>query len=309
MTTADDTAPEMHCTALAGWAGGKRRIAPWIVSHFGEHDVFWDIPCGSMAVLLSKPPCRMETVVDLHGDVLNLARVVQKEETAVELYARLSRTLMAQGLFEDEVGRLREVRSYDSDELDVDRAYAYFLASWIGMGGVAGTAAYNMHFAARYTKKGGHAATRFTNAVESIPAWHDRLRGVTIMRRDLFDVLWRIRDDRGTVIYIDPPYIDKGFRYFHDFDLILHARLASVVKRFRHAKVIISYYPDPVVDALYGPEWDRATIDVSKAMVSAGSRDVENDVRATEMILCNQPLERGSDAPMLFEATEMEATC
>ena len=282
--------PEMKVKALAGWAGGKRGIAQWITSHFGPHKVFWDVPCGSLAVTLAKEPCAMETVVDLHGDVTNLARVVQVESTAVELYERLSRTLMSDALFRDEVAKLRECKSYDSDDVSIDRAYSYFLASWIGMGGVAGTKSYNMAFAVRYTRTGGHAATRFRNAIESIPAWHLRLRHVTVLRRDLFDVLFRIRDEPGTVIYIDPPYVKKNFKYLHDFDLVEHARLANALKRFQKARVLVSYYPDQALDAIYDESWSLSFRDVSKSMVSGNSRDNKNSTRAQEMLLCNHPV-------------------
>ncbi|KKK94504.1 hypothetical protein LCGC14_2682220 [marine sediment metagenome] len=42
--------------AIAPWFGGKRNLAPKIVDALGDHRVYWEPFCGSMAVLMAKPP-------------------------------------------------------------------------------------------------------------------------------------------------------------------------------------------------------------------------------------------------------------
>jgi len=64
---------EMKIKAIAPWFGGKRNLAPRIVELLGKHRVYWEPFCGSMAVLMAKLPCVMETVNDLHADLINLA--------------------------------------------------------------------------------------------------------------------------------------------------------------------------------------------------------------------------------------------
>ena len=206
---------EMPIKAIAPWFGGKRNLAGRIIELLGPHSAYWEVFCGSMAVLLAKPPCAMETCVDLHGDLTNLARCLQAEATAVELYGRLSRTLMSDALFETAKASYmaRGPRLADETVADVGRAYDYFLMSWVGRNGNSGTAVSNHHYCVRYTSGGGHAAKRFHGAVASIPAWHERLRAITILRRDAFEVLERIEDRAGTVIYADPPYLVKGTKY------------------------------------------------------------------------------------------------
>ena len=63
--------------ALVPYFGAKRTLAPAIVEELGPHVAYWEICCGSMAVLFAKEPSRTEVVNDLHGDLVNLARVVQ----------------------------------------------------------------------------------------------------------------------------------------------------------------------------------------------------------------------------------------
>jgi len=96
---------EMKIKAIAPWFGGKRNLAPKIIQLLGKHRVYWEPFCGSCAVLLAKEPCMMETVCDLHGDLINLARVLQKEDTAIELYKRVERTLMCEQLHKEAAAR------------------------------------------------------------------------------------------------------------------------------------------------------------------------------------------------------------
>ncbi|MDD5328060.1 MAG: DNA adenine methylase [Phycisphaerae bacterium] len=276
----------MKISALAPWFGGKRNIAPAIIKLLGKHRVYWEPFCGSMAVLLNKEPCVMETVNDLHGDLINLARVVQKENTALELYGRLARTLMHEQLHIEAANRYR-ARGYfsNSDEPDIDRAYDYFLCAWMGRNGVTGTLSYNQGFCVRYIANGGHAAKRWRSVIESIPAWHYRLANVTILNRDAFEIIRKIQDTDGTVIYIDPPYLVKGAKYIHDFKPDEHTKLAEILQRFKKSRVVVSYYDHPLLTELY-PGWTQHKIDVSKAMSNAGSQG-KKDVRAVEVLLVN----------------------
>lgn len=285
MTTA---VAEMKVSAIAPWFGSKRNLAPTIVETLGRHRAYWEPFCGSMAVLLAKPAVAMETVNDLHGDLINLARVLADESTAVALYGRLSRMLMHEALFHEAAERWRaRGRQPAPDAPDVDSAADFMVCSWVGRNGVAGTESYNQGFSVRYTKNGGHAATRWVSAVASIPAWHERLRSVTILNRDAFAILERIEDAVGVVIYIDSPYLRKGTRYVHDFAGEDHRRLAEALRRFKSTRVVVSYYDEPELEGLY-PGWARVKIDVCKALASQNKRDTANETRATEVLLVNQ---------------------
>jgi DNA adenine methylase len=277
---------EMKITALSPWFGGKRNLAPEIIKILGKHRVYWEPFCGSMAVLLNKEPCVMETVNDLHGDLINLAKVVKDQESAIKLFALLSRTFMHEGLHQEAAERYRSRGYFEpAQEPDVERAYDYFLCAWMGRNGTAGTSSYNQGFCVRYTANGGHAAKRWRSAIESIPAWHHRLVNVTILNRDAFEIINRIEDKEGTAIYIDPPYLVKGAKYIFDFKNGDHEKLAQSLQRFKRAKVVVSYYEHPRLVELY-PKWSQERINVSKAMSCAGKRG-ESDVRAVEVLLTN----------------------
>lgn len=277
----------MKITAIAPWFGSKRTLAPRIVEALGPHAAYWEPFCGSCSVLLAKEPATMETVNDLHGDLVNLARVLQTEREAIDLYARLSRTLMSEGIFREQAAAWKEAgRQPAGDNPDGDRAYRFFLCSWMGMNGVAGTSSYNQGFCARFTKNGGHAGTRFRAAVESIPDWHYRLAAVTILSRDGLELCEKIEDADGVVIYADPPYLVKGAKYVHDFESADHVRLAASLCRFKRTRVVVSYYDHPQLETLY-PGWTKVYCATTKAMTASGVRDKNNSTKAPEVLLIN----------------------
>lgn len=294
--------------ALAPWFGGKRTLGATIAAEFGPHRAYWGLCCGSLAVEFAKEPATMEACIDMHGDLTNLAFVLQDETLAVELYSRLTRTLLSREIFLESAKVIREIPAPAGDAVrDVDRAYHYMIVSWFGRNGVSGTSSYNAGFCMRYTKNGGHAATRFTSAVDSIPPWHHRIRAMTIVRDDILLHLPRIEDADGVVIYIDPPYLVKGAKYLHDADdslLIVrqilgitstnipkfawHMALARLVNRFQKTRVVVSYYDHELLAELY-PGWTIRRLKASKSLVNQGMRDTGGSVEAPEVLLINGP--------------------
>ena len=45
-------------TAISPWYGSKRILAPRIVELLGDHKMYYEPFCGSMAVLLAKPAAK-----------------------------------------------------------------------------------------------------------------------------------------------------------------------------------------------------------------------------------------------------------
>lgn len=273
--------------ALAPWFGAKRIMAPRIVAELGKHSAYWELFCGSMAVSLAKPPCAMETVNDLNGDLINLARCIRHETLGPKLYRRLRRWLAAN----DELDiAAQAVKAWDrapaTSEPDIDRAEAYFATSWMGRNGVAGTQSYNQGFSRRFTKNGGHAATRWNGAVASIPAWRRRMRNFTILSECGIGLAERIEDAKGVCIYADPPYYRKGANYVHDFTVEDHERLAKALSRFTRTRVAVSYYDEPEIRALYAG-WTFDDCAMTKALVNQGMRDKKGTVKAPEVLIIN----------------------
>lgn len=260
--------PAMKVRAIAPWFGGKRTMAPAIVEELGKHTQYFEPFCGSMAVLFAKPVTRYETVNDLHGDLTNLAWVLQDRGLAEALYDRAGRVLFCESLIK---ALWKDLAASDpGPSIDPERAYKFFVFSWAMRNGVAGTSRVRgngFQIALRFTATGGSSTTRFRSATESIPAWHERLRNVVILRRDGFSLLPRLEDAPGLAVYADPPYIAtsrSGFaasgatsRYEHEFSHESplfgddHERLRDELARLRRARVVVSYYDCPAVRRLY----------------------------------------------------------
>lgn len=273
----------MKINGLLPWFGAKRSIAKRIVDAIGPHRCYFEPFCGSMAVLLSKPVVTMETVNDLHGDLINLARVLQDRRQWPGFYRRLKRTLFSAQLWRESADVIRNTPFAPGAE----RAYHYFVMCWFGRNGSAGSNG-GVNFCVRYTSGGGSPGTRIASAVDSIPSWVERLRRVVILNMDAFELVAKIEDKLGTVIYLDPPYIVKGAKYQHDLKLPDHGRLADMLQRFEKTRVVVSYYEHPDIDDLYPPaHWKKLAITTTKAMVSSGRRDQAGRTDAPEILLVN----------------------
>ena len=212
---------------------------------------------------------------------------------APRLYGRLVRTLLTEPLFQSCQARGLAPLPADAPP-DPERAYHYLVASWGGRNGMAGTCCDDSQIAVRWTSGRQGPAARFRSVVESIPAWHERLRNVLVLRRDAFAVLAQIEDDRHAAIYADPPYLAAtrhgnrgGGNYLHDFAEGDHARLAEALRRFQRVRVVVSYYAHPRLAELY-PGWSQ----IDHARVKALSLQQRRGAvaqEAPEVLLVNGP--------------------
>jgi DNA adenine methylase len=288
-------------SALVPWFGSKRTLAPRVIEELGNHQAYWENPCGSMAVMLAKPAVTYETCNDLHQDLINLALVIRDRKSAEELYRLAHPTLFAEDLCRLSKERTMSYREAAADG-NIERAYWYLVFSWFHINGIAGTKLSRTgNMCIRYSAKGGNGATRWRSVVESIPDWHERLLRVQIVSRDMFEIFDELDDAAGTAIYCDPPYILKKSRYLHDFPTIEeeqrdstkkgHLALAKALRRFKRSRVVLSYYQHPALADLY-PGWttiDATQLNVAKSMVNAGMRDDNGRTEAPECLLLNGP--------------------
>jgi len=319
MTTDDSTMsatcePPMRLRAIVPWFGGKRRLAPLIVRQLGPHAQYGEPFCGSMAVLMIKPPVQQETVNDLHGDLTHLAFVLANPESAVKLYERLNGVLFSEAILCEAQAYLAEWLPPAAPEINLDRAFWFFIASWMGRNGTAGTLCADYQIAVRWTHRGGSPTLRFRHAVESIPAWHRRLQNVVILNRDALRILDRFEDDPQTAIYVDPPYpletrnchSGKGF-YVHEFeppreDLFSprrgdHERLAEILHDYKRARIVLSSYDCLRIRSLY-PRWTLLECRMKKMLGRSNNRGPDAGQWAPEILLINGPaVDVGSEAP------------
>lgn len=281
--------------SILPYFGGKRTLAPRIVAEFGPHVAYCEGCAGSAAVMLAKAEAPMEIANDLYGSVVNLGRVLASTRW-VDLRDRCARLLMHEGLFLECKQLVRETEQAVAPSVDeigdehIDAAVAFFARSWMGRNGNAGTTEGNATMARRFTSNGGSGGLRWHQAVQSIEGWHDRLKRVQWMQMPVVDLVERLDDAKGWVLYLDPPYLRKGAKYVCDFGPDDHVRLAAAANAKSNARVVVSYYDEPEIDDLYPPDrWTKISLPVNKGLANAGARKSGEVVMAPEVLLINGP--------------------
>lgn len=277
-----------QATGFSPYFGAKRQAAPLIIPFIGKHSSLLDPACGSMAVPMAMEPCALEIVSDLHGDITNLARVLQSKNLYTLLKDKLHRTMVCDKIMEksNKFYQLSK-RLTAPKKPDWERAYHAYVVWWMGRSGQAGTKNDGGKMAIRYTSNGGATARRFVTAVDSLDAFIDRLRPFQILNEDMFKLIPKWEDKKGAVLFLDAPYYDKGAEYLYDFTHEMHVLLRDMVREFKKTRVIICYYNHPVVRKLY-KDWNVVELNVNKNIVQQHKRGELGATSAPELLFINQ---------------------
>lgn len=238
--------------------GGKWRIAPWIISHFPPHRIYVEPFCGAASVLMRKPRSYAEVINDLDGDIVNLFEVLRDPGRADLLRRAVELTPWSRVEFD---------AAYHPAEDPVERARRTLIRGAMSHG-TTSRKRNRTGFRAKAYRRNQAASLDWRTWPDQIPAFVDRLRGVTIECRDAIEVILQ-QDTAETLFYVDPPYLaearstvrsdgrsDRERAYAVDMDTGGHIALAGVLKEVDGA-VVISGYATALYDVdLYG-HWLR----------------------------------------------------
>ncbi|MCX5562756.1 DNA adenine methylase [Streptomyces sp. NBC_00038] len=274
--------------------GAKGRLAPWIVGLMPrEHRVYVEPFAGSAAVLFARPrPAAHEVLNDLDGNVTTFFRVLRDREQ--DLVRALSLTPYSR----EEYRAADLEASPDIDE--IERARRFFVRTTQSYN-AAGAAASKRASWSNGMRRGSSQATTVADLVDRLYAAASRLRKVVIENRPAAEIV-RLYSAPDVVLYCDPPYLDstrsglkahKRGDYAHDTNTESdHRELAEVLHTSR-AAVLLSGYPSPLYDELYG-DWEQVEVAVQRPTTnrrgSTGSAGIE-------VVWSNRPLSR---QPALF---------
>ena len=266
-----------HLRSPLPWIGGKYYSAQRILAAFPapeSYDTYVELFGGAAHVLIQKPPAHhTEVYNDIESDLVNFWLVCRDQVGELEARCRslpYSRALSSQ----------YHRSLFDGTPLEpVERAARWFYvlrssySAWLRPGSPTGWRAAN-----RYD------VTDYHSALELFAVVQQRFRHVLIDCRD-FAAVFRQYNRPDTLFYVDPPYLGVEGYYQHSFTQTDHERLAALLTQ-TEAAVALSYYPHPLLDALYpAARWRRVTWAVAKhSQRSRATRE-----RATEMLLCNYP--------------------
>jgi DNA adenine methylase len=257
--------------------GGKTVLAPRIAALLPEHRHYVEPFAGSLAVLLAKPPSKLETVNDLDGDLVLFWRVLRDRTDELVTAAALTPHSRAehQGAYDlpdDELERARRVWVM----LSQGRTGTMRRTGWRFFCNPAGT---------------GNAMPKYLDAyLERMPPAAARLRQVSLECRPALEVIRDYGQHPEVCLYVDPPY--EGVTRPRTYDGYRHEMratddhraLAEALNECR-GSVVLSGYPSPLYDEMYG-DWDRIEI---PSFTGQGS----GNLARTEVLWSNRPLNEG----------------
>ena len=232
--------------------GGKWRLASWVLEHFPPHRIYVEPYGGAASVLLRKPRSYAEVYNDLHGEIVDLFRVLRDPAQAAELERLLRLTPFARDEFRG---------SYEKSDDLVEQARRTVIRSFMSFApcafvDVSPTAGFRSSCNRPYTIP----AHDWASYPAHVAAFTKRLAGVVIDNRPALEVIQQ-HDAPSTLFYADPPYLQStrsmGHRtaYTHEMSDDDHRELAEALHGCE-GMVVISGYPSPLYDELYAG-WDH----------------------------------------------------
>ncbi len=233
------------------YPGAKWRLAKAIVSLLPPHEHYLEPFAGSAAVFFSKPPARIETLVDAEDEVVNVFRVLREEA----MRERLARLVSLTPWSEAELIAAHEVPPAPLED-PVERARRFLVRCWMSIGARQEGAP---QF--RYAAAGGDSHDVPTRGWGDVPrrieAAAKRLKNAQVLRGDALSEIAKHADSR-VLLYADPPYPRSvcSRRYYRktmsDAD---HERLLGLLVA-HPGPALVSGYAYPLYDdALSG--WHR----------------------------------------------------
>lgn len=188
-------------TPVIRYHGGKFRLAPWVLQHFPAHTCYVESFGGAAGVLMQKSRSYAEVYNDMDGDIVNLFRVFQAEQ---------SRNTLAELLMLTPYSREEFELAWQPTDNQVERARRTIIRAQMGFGSAGATKGIT-GFRIDTKRKYGTAQSLWAKYPEQIAVIGQRLAGVLIENRPAIEVI-KAHDDLGTLHYVDPPYM-HGTRY------------------------------------------------------------------------------------------------
>lgn len=253
--------------------GSKQTLASWIVSMLPPHEHYVEPYCGSLAVLLAKPPSRMETVNDLDHGVQTFWRVLRDRPD--ELIRAAALTPHSRAEYED---------AYDEDTTDeLELARRVWIRLTQSRSGTLRRVGWRY-----YINPAGSSASMpgyLDGYRDRMPAAAERLMRVSLECRPALELIAAYGADRRCLLFVDPPYVGstRGRNYRCEMTGEDEHRALAKALWDCPAAVVLSGYASPLYDELYDG-WYREQIATSTGNGSDGNRS------RVEVLWSNRPL-------------------
>lgn len=231
------------------YSGGKTRVAQRIAALLPPHQNYVEPFFGAGAVLLAKPPSKVETVNDLDGQITNFWRVLREQPE--NLIRACALTPHAHAEYVD-----------CRDHLDtgdaVERARRLFCVQTQAF---AARKANHSGWRRQFVTGGGTPVPEYlAGYVDRLAGIAERIQHVSIENMDALDFIKMYGVSPQVLVYADPPYMDSARgptqQYTHEMtDPARHETLIGLLGEIP-AQVVLSGYRCGLYDSLLGG-WER----------------------------------------------------
>ena len=242
---------------LAGWLGGKSKLAKTIIAQIPEHTCYVEVFSGAAWVLFRKPDSKVEVINDYSRDVSNLYRVIQNH---LEEFIRQFKFCIVS---RDEWNRLNSVPP--ESLTDIQRAAQFYYLQKMSFGGKVN----GRSFGTATTAK---PRINLLRIEEELSETHLRLARVMIENLDYLDCIKRY-DRPHTFFYIDPPYYDcendYGKDMFNKDDFVKLADQLATIK----GKFLLSLNDRPEIREIF-KKFNITSADTSYSVGTGGPKKV-----------------------------------
>lgn len=254
--------------------GGKTTIADQIAGLFPEHAHYVEPFAGSLAVLLAKPPSRMETVNDLDQDLMVFWRILRDQPDDLARVCALTPHSRAE--HEASFGDLTGLD-------DLERARRVWVRIAQGRTGTLRKTGWR-HYVDP-TSSSASMPRYLAGYIDRLAPAAERLARVSLECRPALDLIATYGRHRNTLLYVDPPYLgatrDRNYRHEMTGERE-HRELAEALHDVRAAVVLSGYASDLYDNDLYA-DWYRLAL-------SSGTSQGGTWTTRTEVIWSNRPL-------------------
>jgi DNA adenine methylase len=274
------------------WHGGKAYCAPWIISRMPPHLNYVEPYFGGGAVLFARdpgdrglwlPPHRgvSEVVCDLNGELTNFWNVLACEVQFPRFLRIAQATPFSEGLWGGSGGAL----GGDCCDDEAARAAYFFVLNRQSLAGRMK----NFTGVTKTRLRSGmnNEVSAWLSAVEGLPAVHERLKRVLILKpQPALRVIDRF-DLPETLFYLDPPYVHESRATTGEYGAFEmsgaeHEGLLGRLSRCK-AKWMLSGYRNAVYDRFFaGFPHTLHTFEVPNQASGAKVKE-----RKTECLWCN----------------------
>lgn len=254
--------------------GGKITLGPAIAALLPGHLHYVEPYCGSLAVLLAKPPSDHETVNDLDGELMTFWRVLRERPDELARVCALTPH-----------SRAEQQAAYEPAKDDLETARRVFIRLTQGRAGTMRSTGWR-----HYVKPAGGTSMPdyLVGYVARMAPAAQRLAAVSLESMPALDLIAKYGAEPDVLLYVDPPYLgstrSKSYDgYPHEMRAESdHRDLADALHAARAAVVLSGYASDLYDRELYAG-WDRHTF-------AAATGQGEGWANRTEVLWSNRPL-------------------